>query len=61
MNEKREELETAIKELIEGRELSYGDVSTVLGKIMNECRTKGDNLLNATNIQKVIESPMFVK
>ncbi len=38
---------------------TYDDVTTALGKLSTEVTHKGRNLLNATNIQEVMQMPMF--
>lgn len=54
-----EELEEKIEELILLSDLTYKGVTSVLGKLKVVYMEKGDNLLNATNIQKIIETPRF--
>ncbi len=53
------ELEKKIDEVIQSSNLSYGDVSSVLDKLKVTYMEKGNNLLNATHIQKVIEIRRF--
>lgn len=56
-----EELEEKIEELILLSDLTYKGVTAVLGKLKVVYMEKGDNLLNATNIQKIIETPRFIR
>ena len=48
-----------MRELVESEEYTYDDVTTALGKLSTEVTHKGRNLLNATNIQEVMQMPMF--
>ena len=56
----REILEKKIEDLILKSNLNYKDVRSILSKLAIVYRDKGENLLNATNIQKVIEAPRFI-
>lgn len=55
------ELEEKIEELILSGDLTYKDVQSVLDRLLVTYMQKGDNLLKATNIQKVIETPWSIR
>lgn len=55
----RKELEEKIEKLIVESGASYEDAIKVLGGLKVIYMDKGNNLLNATNIQKVIDTPRF--
>lgn len=57
----REVLGKKIEDLILESNLSYRDVTSVLDRLSSIYRDKGYNLLNATNIQKVIETARFIR
>ncbi len=59
LNEK--ELAEKIEQLIVESNLSYAEVKSTLSRILVVYQDKGNNLLNATNIQKVIEAPRFIR